>query len=45
MYSFRFDVESEKWGLDIDILKEPAIKQCLIGWTENWEKENTNILV
>ncbi len=29
----------EKWGVDVEILKEPAIMRQFIGWTEDWEKE------
>ncbi len=32
-------MQLEKWGVDVEILKEPAITRCFIGWVEDWEKE------
>ncbi len=32
-------MQLEKWGVEVEILKEPLITQRFIGWTEDWEKE------
>ncbi len=39
LYSFRFDLELEIWGIDINALKEPASAHTFVRWTEDWEKE------
>ena len=39
VFQFSFDLQLEKWGVDVEILKEPAITRRFIGWTEDWEKE------
>ncbi len=32
---FSFDLQLEKWGIDVEILKEPAIMQQFIGWMKD----------
>ncbi len=39
VFQFSFDLQLEKWGVDVEVLKEPAITWRFIGWTEDWEKE------
>ncbi len=35
---YRFDLELEKWGVDVNAFKEPGISHNFVGWTEEWEK-------
>ncbi len=32
-------MQLESLGVDVEILKEPAINWRFTGWTEDWEKE------
>ena len=36
---YRFDLELENWGVDVNELKEIPISRNFLGWTEDWEKE------
>ncbi len=36
---YRFDLELEDWGVDVNALKETAISRTFVGWTEDWEKD------
>ncbi len=38
-YFNRFDFELDKFGIDIQVLKDPVILREFVGWTEEWEKE------
>ncbi len=35
----RFDLELEKFSVDIRVLQDVEITREVIGWTEDWEKE------
>ncbi len=35
----RFDLELDKFGVDVQVLKDPIILREFIGWTKDWEKE------
>ncbi len=39
LHNFRFEPQLEEWGVNATELKESAITQRIIGWTEDWEKE------
>ncbi len=36
---YRFDLELESWGIDVNVLKEPAISRTFVGWTKDLEKD------
>ncbi len=38
-YFNRFDLELDKFGVDVQVLKDPVILREFVGWTEEWEKE------
>ncbi len=38
-YKSRFDLQLEKWGLDVGVLKDIVITRNFIAWTKEWEKE------
>ena len=38
-YFIRFDLELDKFGVDVQVLKDPVILREFIGWTKDWEKE------
>ncbi len=38
-YFIRFDLELDKFGVDVQVLKDLVILREFIGWTEDWEKE------
>ncbi len=40
---YRFDLELENWGVDVNEFKEIAILQNFVGWTGDWEKEKQKL--
>ncbi len=38
-YHFRFDLELDKFRVNIEVLKDPVILIEFFGLTEDWEKE------
>ncbi len=38
-YFTRFDLELDKFGVDVQVLKDTVILREFVGWTEDWEKE------
>ena len=36
---FRFDLELDKFGVDVEVLKDPVILIEFVGCIEDWEKE------
>jgi hypothetical protein len=34
-----FDLQLEKFGVNMDILKEPAVERIFSSWVEEWEEE------
>ncbi len=38
-YFITFDLELEKFGDDIQVLKDPVIFREFVGWAEDWEEE------
>ncbi len=39
IFSFRFDLEEENKGADVQVLKELAILHNLLGYIEDWEND------
>ncbi len=39
MQIFRFDLELEKFSVDIRVLQDVEVTREMIGWTEGWEEE------
>ncbi len=36
-FSLSFDLELEKWGVYVEVVKEPAVMWHFNAWTEDWE--------
>ncbi len=36
---FRFCLELDKFGVDIQVLKEAIFQREFVGWIEEWEKD------
>ncbi len=36
---FRFNLKLDKFGVDIQVLKDPVILREFVGWKEDWERE------
>ncbi len=39
IHIFRFDLELDKFGIDVQVLQDPIIFREFVGWTEDWEKK------
>jgi hypothetical protein len=37
--NINFDLQLEKFGVNSDILKEPAVERIFCSWVEAWEEE------
>ncbi len=42
-FLYRFDLELENWGVDVNELKEIAMLRYFVSWTEDWEKEKWKV--
>ncbi len=38
-YYIRFDLELDKFGVNVQVLQNPVVLQEVVGWTEDWEKD------
>ena len=36
---FKFDLQLENWGVDLELLKAKEVKRVFRAWVEDWEKE------
>ncbi len=36
---FRFDIELDKFEVDVLVLKDQVVLREFVGWSEDWEKE------